>query len=252
MLRVVVSVLGSLVFNMSYAINPLCYETANGYGPYDYTSSDVRETKLPIVERFHFTPDVENLVKGQSSSVNGDLNYTLRASPNHHRALMAMMNYKLLHPADPNSTDAMECYLTRAITFAPKDATVRLIAGIYYKRLGKLDAALEQMDAAYTLDSSSANVAYNLGLLYFEKKDLDKAEQYAKQAYDAGFPLKGLRQKLVKAGRLKNYTPPEPEKPKPVENVEAPKEKSIEAKQEPKAPGAKFSPLPPVTPPEKP
>ena len=251
-LKTVTMLLGALFFNASYAINPLCYETANGYGPFDYTSSDVRENKLPIVERFHFTPDVENLIRGQSSSVNGDLNYTLRASPNHHRALIAMMNYKLRHPANPNSTDAMECYLTRAITFAPKDATVRLIAGIYYQRLGKLDAALEQMDAAHTLDATSANIAYNLGLLYFDKKDLDKAEQYAKQAYDAGFPLKGLRQKLVKAGRLKNYTPPEPEKAKPAEKAEAPTEKPVEAPPEAKPPAAKFSPLPPVTPPEQP
>lgn len=190
-----------------YAVNALCTDTKNGYGPYDYSSRDDRDTKLAIVEQYHFDSNVENLVRGISSSVNGDLNYTLRAFPNHHRALMAMVNYKLLHPAPPESTDAAECYLTRAITFKPKDPVVRLIYGVYYQRSGKLDKALEQMNEAYALDPDSANISYNLGLLYFEKKDLDKAEQYAKQAYDMGFPLKGLRQKLVKAGRLKNYVP---------------------------------------------
>lgn len=204
-----------LCTHASYAVNALCKETKNAYGPYDYSSAEDRENKLPIVEQYHFNSNVENLIKGISASVNGDLDYTLRTFPNHHRALMAMVNYKLLHPAAPESTDAAECYLTRAITFKPNDPIVHLIYGIYYQRTGKLDAALGQMLEAATLDPNNANIAYNLGLLYFDKKDLDKSEEYAKQAYDAGFPLKGLRMKLVKAGRLKDYPPPGEKAPPP-------------------------------------
>ena len=46
-----------------------------------------------------------------------------------------------------------------------------------------------------------ANVAYNLGLIYVDLKDYENAREYAKRAYDGGFPLPGLRQKLVQAGQ---------------------------------------------------
>ena len=56
-------------------------------GPLDYriTPPDVRE----LVERRHFTRNVEQLKKGVTSTVGGDITYTLRAFPNHPRALKA-------------------------------------------------------------------------------------------------------------------------------------------------------------------
>ena len=58
------------------------------YGPYDYRT---QRDKLLIVEQYHFTPSVENLIHGESGSLGNELSYTLNTSPNHHRALVAMM-----------------------------------------------------------------------------------------------------------------------------------------------------------------
>src|SRR4051812_47506028 len=61
-----------------------CGSLANPYGPFDYRTS---KDKLDIVEGAHFTPDVETLRSGSTGSLGADIDYTLRTSPNHHRAL---------------------------------------------------------------------------------------------------------------------------------------------------------------------
>ena len=60
-----------------------------GYGPYDYTNPIHFREKLPIVEGAHFDAGVESLrghLKKNAGTLDGDLDYTLRAFPNHHRA----------------------------------------------------------------------------------------------------------------------------------------------------------------------
>ena len=74
---------------------PGCGVLQNAYGPFDYRDPVSKRDNLPIVESFHFTPDVESLRHGRSGSVLGDLRYTLRAFPNHHRALKSMARYGL-------------------------------------------------------------------------------------------------------------------------------------------------------------
>ena len=59
------------------------------YGPYDYHT---HKDKLQVVERYHFTAVVEALTRGsQNTLAGGDIDYTLRAFPNRHRALLAMV-----------------------------------------------------------------------------------------------------------------------------------------------------------------
>ena len=81
--------LGFMIFSQSRAdVNDyVCGSLQNGYGPHDYRSD---KDKLQIVEQYHMTPKVVNLVAGESGYIGGDLDYTLRAFPNHHVALMAM------------------------------------------------------------------------------------------------------------------------------------------------------------------
>ena len=55
---------------------------------------------------------------------------------------------------------------------------------------------MEQLNKAEELTPRDANVQYNLGLVYFELKDYENSLKHAKIAYDLGFPLKGLREKL--------------------------------------------------------
>lgn len=88
-----------IIFNIFFS-NPLyaapaCGSLENAYGPFDYTNPDDFKNKLPLVEIAHFTPKVEGLMGGKSGYLWGDLDYTLRAFPNHHRALYAFVRYEI-------------------------------------------------------------------------------------------------------------------------------------------------------------
>lgn len=182
---------------------PLCGELTTAYGPFDYTNSDDRQKKLPVVEQFHFTPNVEKLIKGQSASVAGDLNYTLITFPNHHRALASMVNLALRDKTSKprDASYSIDCYFDRALRFKPTDGSVRMIYGNYLLKLGQQDKAIEQLNEAVRLQPENPNINYNLGLLYFQKKDYEQAKTYAKKAYELGFPLPGLKNKLMEAGK---------------------------------------------------
>lgn len=46
----------------------------------------------------------------------------------------------------------------------------------------------------------SVELTYFLGLVSFELGDFDSAQTFAQQAYGAGYPLPGLKEKLASAG----------------------------------------------------
>jgi Flp pilus assembly protein TadD len=158
---------------------------------------------LTIVERYHFTPNIENLVSGNTGPVGGELDYTLRAFPNHHRALAALAKLGVRDKTiKPNGTKySVYCYFERAIRFKPNDAVVRMVYSNYLQKLGQPDQALDQLNVAVHLQPEDPTINYNLGLLYMEKKDYALARTHAKKAYEQGFPLPGLKNKLVQAGK---------------------------------------------------
>lgn len=165
----------------------------------DYTNADDRRG-LPIVEKFHFMPDVERLNLREPGP---DLDYTLRHFPNHHRALAAMAKLGLRDKTGkPNgATYSIICYFDRAIRFKPDDAKVRMIYGAYLMALNQPELALEQLRESSRLSPDNPTVNYNLGLMYLKRKDYAQARLHAKKAYDLGFPLQGLKNKLSAAGQ---------------------------------------------------
>lgn len=180
--------------------NPACGSLKVGYGPFDYRS---QKDKLEIVERFHFTPEVESLQKGISTSkVGGDISYVLRAFPNHHRALMSMVKLaakeKTSQPA--GATYSLDCWFDRANRFAPDDGMVKVIHGLYLLNTGKNEQAVTRLEEGARLAGDNPNVHYNLGLAYMRVKRHDKALESAHRAYEMGFPLPGLREQLKRAG----------------------------------------------------
>lgn len=182
-------------------------------GPFDYRTE---RHYIEKVEVRHFTPAVENLAHGSTGSVWSDLNYTLSAYPNHPRALRAMTKllrlyrsgkkftdkrtYDLFHGMDVQHSDP-EFYLQRAVDFAPDDPAVRLLYAIHLHKLGRLDAALKRYKEAQRLQPDNPEVHYDLGLLYFDMKKYSEARRQAKKAYDMGYPLPGLRNKLNAVGQ---------------------------------------------------
>lgn len=89
-----------------------------------------------------------------------------------------------------------ECYFQRAKVFAPEDKMVSAIFGIYLHRRGELDRALAEYKSAESSLSKYSDLAYNMGLLYFDLNEIEKAQEYAERARSLGYPLDGLSKKI--------------------------------------------------------
>lgn len=175
-----------------------------GYGPFDYrtATSDVKAT----VESAHFTPDVANLRSGSTGSVGADLDYTLRAFPNHPRALLAMSTLgqrkNVNKPTGAKWT--VDCYFDRAIRWRPDDPMVRLVVGIHLTRRGQKDQARAQLEIAAQNAIDDANFRYNLGLAFLDAGDADSALAQAWRAEALGYELRGLRRRLEAMGKWRD------------------------------------------------
>lgn len=190
-----------------------CGSLENSYGPYDYRTE--RDRHLKIVEQYHFTPNVESLIRGNSGSLGGELSYTLRASPNHHRALMAMIRLgeKLKSPQPLGSGYTVECWFERALRFRPDDSTVRLIYATFLMKDGRESDAVKQLDVATAAATDNAFTQYNAGMIYFDMRNYDKALVQAHKAYGLGFEQPALRDQLQSVGKWKDPTELPPESP---------------------------------------
>lgn len=195
--------------------NP-CWGTSKGYGPFDYNRTTPENRQL--VEGAHFTPEVEQLIRGSRGYLWGDLDYTLMALPNNHRALWAYSRYYL---RDKRSEDQKrrdetqqkglpppECYFIRAMKAVPDDATVPAVFGIYLHRRGMPELALKQYQKAERKLPGDPELAYNIGLLYYDMGRFDLAAQYADKAKKLGYPLGGLAKKLANAHSDSTKSPP--------------------------------------------
>jgi tetratricopeptide (TPR) repeat protein len=192
-----------------------CGSLQNSYGPYDYNDPVQHETYLRIVETAHFTSDVETLKRGRTGSIMGDIDYTLRASPNHHRALYAMARYYLQHPDEDRNPvyRSADCYFDRALRFRPNDGAVYLVYGLYLAKKGLHERALTAYTRALELMPDSAEAHYDIGLLYAEMKDYAAACRHASEAQALGYPLQGLERQVRSAG----YDPSKCEAPRPAD-----------------------------------
>jgi len=173
---------------------------AGGFGPFDYRAVGV---PLKLVESYHFTQDVETLRRGSTGTVGGDLGYTLKVFPNHHRALMSMVNLVFKEKkTQPLGADfPIDCYFQRAEQFKPDDAEVKVIHGIFLIRAKKPKEAVEILERAGAIAGDNANVNYNLALALLDVGRVDDAVRHARIAYSAGFPLPGLKNKLKALGK---------------------------------------------------
>lgn len=185
---------------------PGCGQLENAFGPFDYRDPVSRKESLNIVERAHFTPEVEALQRGHTGTVIGDLDYTLRAWPNHHRALAAVGRYSLLGNTrwtNP-SVKSAECYFERAIAFRPDDETARMLYANYLLKRGRREAARAQFEEALRIAPNAVELNYNAGLFFVGEGDLERARKHAKVAYEGGYPLPGLRNKILAAEEKKS------------------------------------------------
>ena len=170
---------------------------------------------LGTVERNHFTPEVETLQKGLTAPLPRDIAFVLRAFPNHYRALNSMARWQLQNTKKALDSDNLvwtaDCYFLRAMSFVPDDWRVQFVYAIYLHRAKRYPEAEKTYDSAEQLGAEGAEFFYNRGLLALDEGKLDVAQQYSDKAYEMGYPLKGLRDKLARA---KSAPPPAVKKPK--------------------------------------
>lgn len=193
-----------------------CGSLANNFGPYDYRADKHAQglgdqlpytEKRKLVEGAHFTSRVESLIGAQSSHQigppGGDLDYTLRAFPNHHRALLSVMRYgeKTGSQRPAGLRYDVECYFERAIRFKPDDAIARMLYSTYLTKNKRLPEAVAQLEQATTIAGENAFTHYNIGLTYFDMKIYDKALARAHRALELGFERIELRDLLKNAGQ---------------------------------------------------
>ncbi|WP_417069589.1 tetratricopeptide repeat protein [Niveibacterium terrae] len=191
-----------------------CGSLNNAFGPFDYRTATQEQHGL--VEGAHFTFPVESLKRGKTSTTPGpDIDYTLRVFPNHHRALLAMMNLSLKEKKSRplGSNYSIDCWMERGERWRPDDEVVKILFGTHLLRTGRRGEARGKLDAADKLIAGKEvyavgpNVLYNLGLALYQLGDYDRAQFYAHKAYALNYPLPGLRQMLKKAGHWQEASP---------------------------------------------
>jgi hypothetical protein len=178
-----------------------CGSLENAFGPFDFRT--VRGEQLHLVESAHFTPPVEMLVRGKTGAIAQDLDYTLRAFPNHHRALLSMMRYgeRLKVRKAPQANYEVECYFVRAVTFQPDDVVARMLFAKFLLNAKRRDEALRQLALAQPYARDNPFTHYNLGLSFLEAEQFDDALKHAHSAMALGFPRTELKEQLLAKGQ---------------------------------------------------
>lgn len=207
--------------------NNACTGNSQSFGPYDYllaTSKNntayYQKSRIWEIDRIHYEKGM-NLWKNKglhASSINyiwNEFDYTLRAFPNHTKALHSIIKLELERLATNKIKEQRkfrglktppECYLQRAMHFRPKQQLLPLLYGLYLHKLKRYEQAETQYKKAISLNINNAETHYNLGLLSISLKKYDQAKTHAKKAYALGYPLLGLKKKLIKVNHWDTTT----------------------------------------------
>lgn len=195
-----------------------CGSLTQPWGPFDYRPDHYipentyrsHRALLAIVEQAHFTPEVEMLARGKTSTTAGnDISYTLGVFPNHHRALLAMAAL-----SDKEKTDkpygarySVECYFRRAVAWRPDDNIVHMVYARYLAKASRVAEAEQQLGIAASQANDNPLTHNNLGLIYFDMKNYGQALFHAHKAYALGLEISALRKQLESVGKWKEPRP---------------------------------------------
>lgn len=155
-----------------------------------------------LVERAHFTPEVENLQRGKSGTLAGDIAYTLSVFPNHPRALFAAERLAAREktPIPLGLKYTTQCYYERALQFRRDDHPVRMLYAMFLIKTEQKELARKHIEYVETQTMDSPFTQYNVGLLYMDLGDNDKALAAAQRAYEQGATNPRLKERLEAAG----------------------------------------------------
>jgi tetratricopeptide (TPR) repeat protein len=196
-------------------VNRSCFEMEwKRSKPFDYYQPETRKSTstfrgglLHLVEKYHFNDDVRNLVKGSTGAMPGDILFVLNSIPNHPAALDAYSRYEyqLKHSelfrkkqASAMLSHSADCVFLRANEVFPNNAETFLVWAIHQFRNKRFNAAQQILERAVAIAPDYVEAHYNLGLVYVELNNSEAARKHATIAYNAGYPLMGLKNKLAK------------------------------------------------------
>lgn len=101
--------------------------------------------------------------------------------------------------------------LQKAIEVRPDDSAPYSALAVFYRKQKKLNLAKETLlQGDKAMEGKSAEIHYNLGLIYLELGEIDSALERAHAAYAMGYPLPGLKTRLEKIGKWTEPTAPAP------------------------------------------
>jgi Flp pilus assembly protein TadD len=178
-----------------------CGSLDNAIGPWNYYSKEAEAVRFLLnVESNHFNETVRSLRGGQTAvGPMSDLDYVLRAFPNHPEALMLVARYQA-EGGSRGQFRSATCYFDRARRFVPDDPAMRMLFAIHLTRNKEDQRALDEYEAALAIAPDYTEAHYNIGLLLVKMGRLEEAKVHAEKAYDGGYPLEGLRRQLVRRG----------------------------------------------------
>ena len=170
------------------------------FGPFDYRTAP--KGALENVETNHFTPQVEQMIRGVTTGVTDmgkDVAYVLGVFPNHPRALITMMRLGEKDRNDqPRGADrSIECYFDRAVRYARDDTVARLLYAMWLRKKGRTEDSLAQTRFAEGVAVKENPLThYNIGMSYFELGQYDQAAAAALRARDLGLDRPELIDRL--------------------------------------------------------
>jgi hypothetical protein len=183
---------------------------ADNKGKRDYRlreSSEDSANDFRDFQKYHVDRVVRNMAPGgNKGDIASNFLFVLRRSPNHVPMLELMTQWKLAGGVD-SKFPAPKCFFAWAAEFVPDDVSVWQRGGYFFWKTGDQTRAESWWLEALRVDPASADSHYNLGLLYVGRKDYVKALEHAWSAYQAGFPLPGLRRQLEQAGQWQSPPP---------------------------------------------
>jgi hypothetical protein len=168
--------------------------------PMDYRTD---RKMLAMVEGAHFPPDSENLIKPTMASFGGNLDYTLHAYPNHHRALVTLVRLSERERTDKpkGSRYTVDCWYRRAIRFVPDDLIVRMLYATYLGKVGKKELGAKHLEVAANGAPDDPLTQHNISLIYLEWSVFDKALAHAHRAQALGHPITLAKGRLEALGQ---------------------------------------------------
>lgn len=176
----------------------------NHFGPFDYRTAP--EQTRGMVERPHFPPGVETLTKPSKTTFGQmaqDIAYTLHVFPNHPRALLTMARAAERFKADPapGARYTVDCYFERGVQFRPDDTIVRALFAVYLAKTKRQDQAVRHLDIASDYAKDNPLSHFNIGLVYFDIGQYDRALKSAHTALALGNPRQELVDRLKRVNK---------------------------------------------------